>query len=242
LAQREASLRQDVEDAVVDKMASMFFGKEQLIKKDDDHKPTKLSPLRAQWSATARTPPRKTLKRISIVFALFVFVYLFITNLPSDVPIRDRRRPVYQPPPVGNKLPAPGPMPKLKPDRKPPRPDAPSTEPAPAVAGRDVPLLFQPLASSLEAIYSSTGGGSALNKNVLFAAANLKSAAVLLPMACQMGAELRSYVHFALMGGSEIDLEELRAVNGVDDSCQVIFHGMMPFPPWPHFRGRLALT
>lgn len=66
-----------------------------------------------------------------------------------------------------------------------------------------------------------------MNKNVLFAAASLRSAAVLLPMACQMAAELRSYVHFALAGGSDIGLEELRAINGLDDSCQVIFHGMV---------------
>jgi hypothetical protein len=65
-----------------------------------------------------------------------------------------------------------------------------------------------------------------VNKNILFAAANLKSAALLLPMACQMGNELRNYVHFALVGGSGIDIDDLRAVNGIDESCQVIFHGM----------------
>lgn len=65
-----------------------------------------------------------------------------------------------------------------------------------------------------------------MNKNVLFAAASLKSASLLLPMACQMGDELRNYVHFALIGGSGIGMDELRAVNGIDKSCQVIFHGM----------------
>lgn len=67
-----------------------------------------------------------------------------------------------------------------------------------------------------------------MNKNVLFAASSLKSAAALLPIACQMGTELRSYVHFALMSRSEIGLNELRAVNGVDDSCHIIFHGSYP--------------
>jgi hypothetical protein len=64
-----------------------------------------------------------------------------------------------------------------------------------------------------------------VNKNVLFAAASLKSAALLLPLACDMGNELRNYVHFALFGGSEITLEDLRFINGLDASCQVIFHG-----------------
>jgi hypothetical protein len=64
-----------------------------------------------------------------------------------------------------------------------------------------------------------------VNKNVLFAAASLKSAALLLPLACDMGNELRNYVHFALFGGSEITVENLRSINGLDTSCQVIFHG-----------------
>lgn len=64
-----------------------------------------------------------------------------------------------------------------------------------------------------------------MNKNVLFTASSLKSAAALLPVACQMGSELRNYVHFALMSRSTIDIEELRALNGVDESCHVIFHG-----------------
>jgi hypothetical protein len=214
-------------------MGAMFLGRDELAKKDDDLKPTKLASIRPRWA-----PRSKTLKRLAAALALAVLVYLFISNLPTDVPIRDRRHPVYRPEPEAgtNTLRAPGPMPKLKKDPKPKRPLSPPPAPggppaqdsAAPPANYNGPIKFQKLLPSLQAIYS-TDGSSAVNKNVLFAAASLKSAALLLPLACQMGDELRNYVHFALLGGSEIDMGQLRAVNGIGESCQVIFHGMPAF-------------
>lgn len=217
-------------------MGSRLLGKDDLGKKDDDHRPPRAS---SRWTAATGGSQRNTLRRLAIVLALGVFVYLFIHNLPTDVPIRDLRHPVYRPGVSGdggNR--APGPMPKLKPGRKPhrpgyppPKPAAPPAPHAPEAAAPsksyDGPLVFPELLHSLEAIYS-TDGMHQLNKNVLFAAASLKSASLLLPMACQMGGELTNYVHFALVGGSVIDVDELRALNGIDESCQVIFHGMTP--------------
>ncbi|KAK4199660.1 hypothetical protein QBC40DRAFT_227401 [Triangularia verruculosa] len=218
-----------------------------MVKKDDDLKRGKALPTRAPWapSSTPRTPPRKTIKRLAIVLVVGFFVYLFIRNLP---PMDGQVRRDYRHPRYGDRKPPgkqPGPMPKMKPpppERPPEKPvikDIPSekspavTSPstvAAAVSARayDGPIYFRKLAATLQAIESSTSGYSAVNKNVLFAAASLKSASVLLPMACKMGTELRNYVHFALMGGSEIDLEELRAVNGIDESCQIIFHDARP--------------
>ncbi|KAK4178206.1 hypothetical protein QBC36DRAFT_299552 [Triangularia setosa] len=218
-----------------------------MVKKDDDHKPGKTLPTRAPWapSSVPRTPPRKTIKRLVIALAIGFFIYLFIKNLP---PMDGQIRRDYRHPRYGDRKPLgkqPGPMPKMKPpppERIPKNPvvkDTPSGQPAAVVAPPPVvpvantrtydgPIYFRKLAATLQAIESSTSGYSAVNKNVLFAAASLKSASLLLPMACKMGTELRSYVHFALMGGSEIDLDELRAVNGIDESCQIIFHDARP--------------
>ncbi|KAK4039109.1 hypothetical protein C8A01DRAFT_36942 [Parachaetomium inaequale] len=219
-------------------MGTMFLGRDELGKKDDDHKPTKLPWIRPRWAAAAGGPRSKMLKRLAAALVLAVFVYLFISNLPTDVPIRDRRHPVYRPEPesAAGTPRAPGPMPKLKlvtdpkPQRPlsiPPAPGPPAQDTAAPPAAYNGPIKFQKLLPSLQAIYS-TDGSSAVNKNVLFAAASLKSAALLLPLACQMGDELRSYVHFALVGGSDIDMGELRAVNGIGESCQVIFHDARP--------------
>ncbi|VBB83928.1 Putative protein of unknown function [Podospora comata] len=218
-----------------------------MVKKDDDLKRGKTLPTRAPWvpASAPRTPPRKTIKRLVIALAVGFFVYLFIKNLP---PMDDQVRRDYRHPRYSDRKPEkqPGPMPKMKPpppERIPEKPvvkDIPSEQPAAVVVPPvvtdtatnartyDGPIYFRKLAATLQAIESSTSGYSAVNKNVLFAAASLKSASVLLPMACKMGTELRSYVHFALMGGSEIDLDELQAVNGIDESCQIIFHDARP--------------
>jgi hypothetical protein len=207
-------------------MASLFRSEEELGKKDDDHKPAVPS-MRSPWNAAAGGPRRK-LKRLAIVLGLAALVYFFISNLPTDVPVRDRRRPVYRPETDAKKPPAPGPMPKLKSDQTPLRPLPPYKPPpdtVPPPVAYNGPLLFQNLLPTLQGI-SGTAGSSTVNKNVLFAAASLRSTAMLLPLACQMANELKNYVHFALVGGSDIEMEKLRAVNGIDASCQVIFHGM----------------
>ncbi|EAA33065.3 hypothetical protein GE21DRAFT_5699 [Neurospora crassa] len=215
-------------------MANLFMTNEELGKKDDDHKRTKIPPIRSsQWNA-ARIPPRKTLKRLAIALTVAIFVYLFIHNIPTDNPIRDHRHPVYRPASAQHPSNAPS-IPKLNPNRPWKPPTKPETakqkpKPIPEVDPRPVPdvgyngpITFPNLAVSLQAIYE-TQGTSPTNKNILFATSSLKSAAKLLPMACQMGTELRSYVHFALMSRSDIDMEQLQAINGIDQSCQIIFH------------------
>lgn len=88
------------------------------------------------------------------------------------------------------------------------------------------PLKLPHLGPSLEAIMLETQGRMQQNRNVLFSAASLKSAALLLPMACQMAIERQSYVHFALMSRSDISIKELLAINGIDKSCPLVMHGM----------------
>jgi hypothetical protein len=211
-----------------------LFDQEGRLKKDDDHKPTKLPPMRSPW-AVARAPQRKALKRVAIATVLLVVGFLFFSNIPTDVPIRNRR-PGYIPG-DGSQLRPPGPpktMPKAnKPLRAPnwggkPKEAAPNDRVSVPRGGYDGPIQFMTLGASLSAI-SDTGGDSTVNRNILFAASSLQSVALLLPMACQMGAELRSYVHFALMSRSEMTMDEFREVNGVDESCHIIFHGISLF-------------
>ncbi|KAK3318539.1 hypothetical protein B0H66DRAFT_603121 [Apodospora peruviana] len=210
----------------------LFLSNEEMGKKNDDHKPTKRPPIRPpQWN-TARVPPRKSFKRLAIAVVVGICVYLFIHNIPTDVGIQDRRRPVYHRPDPDDDLPVPEPipMPRLKPAQPPAKPNkqvAKPTQDSAPESSYNGPVVFPHLAVSLQAIYSTRGAYTS-NKNVLFAASSLKSAAALLPMACQMGVELRSFVHFALMSKSEISMDELRAVNGVDDSCEIIFHDARP--------------
>ena len=209
-----------------DSMGSLFLTDEELGKKDDDHNLPKPPSFRSPPWAPARTSPRRSAKRLALACLAGFLVYLFIKNIPTDVPVRDRRRPVYDhieelPTPFDPRLGSAGggpPPPKI-----PPKQLAKST----GDGNYNGPIRFFNLATSLQAI-AETKGGFMTNKNVLFAASSLQSVSTLLPVACRMGSELRSYVHFALMSRSGIDLDELRRVNGIDESCQVIFHGTVP--------------
>ncbi|KAI1849330.1 hypothetical protein JX266_004825 [Neoarthrinium moseri] len=186
---------------------------EEMGKKDDDHVPSAVNVgLRKPNWHPARAPQRRGVKRIALALLALGLVYLFIHNIPTDLGPRNAGRPMYT-------------------DR---RPHSATTkggaqsgiygDDASAVAHTYTgPPRFLELAASLHAI-STTRGGMLLNKNILFATSSLKSAAALLPVACQMGRESRNYVHFALMSRSQISIEELKSINGMDESCQIIFH------------------
>ncbi|KAI1762905.1 hypothetical protein GGR53DRAFT_395880 [Hypoxylon sp. FL1150] len=206
-------------------MRGFFMSDEELGKKDDDHKSFKNgSGLRQPNWHPARVPPRRSLKRIGIVLLVAVLVYLFFKNIPVLGPDPRMRRPSYP----GSELPtnADG---RPASDRTPSSLSRPKTRPAKNAPERTYngPVRYLELAQTLHAI-SGTRGSMVTNRNVLFVASSLKSATMLLPIACQMGIELRNYVHFALMGRSEIDIRELRRLNGIDASCQIIFHDARP--------------
>ncbi|KAI1749901.1 hypothetical protein F4782DRAFT_285689 [Xylaria castorea] len=223
------------------KMRSFFMSDEELGKKDDDHKPVKNAGQRlpSSWQP-ARVPPRRSLKRIGLVFVIAVLVYLFVHNIPVLGPNDRMRRPVY--PPSHHPPPSHPDTPPFGDVMHPPDPAAQwQTQPLAvnALEGKfNGPVKYVNLAVSLQAI-TNTRGSQANNKNVLFAAASLKSAATLLPMACQMGMGLKSHVHFALLGGSSIDMGHLWEINGVDKSCVVYFHDARPNYAWISTDARL---
>ncbi|KAI0910085.1 hypothetical protein F4823DRAFT_388239 [Ustulina deusta] len=216
------------------KMRSFFMSDEELGKKDDDHKLVNSASQRrsSSWQP-ARVPPRRSLKRIGLVFVVAAFVYLFVHNIPILGPDNRMRRPEYphtlgRPPSRPNK-----PPPEIAMHPPDPAAQAQTQTQAQAPALNTVernfngPIKFVNLAVSLQAI-SSTRGSQVNNKNILFAAASLKSAATLLPMACQMGMGLKNYVHFALLGRSDIHMDRLWEINGIDKSCIIIFHDARP--------------
>lgn len=190
-----------------------------VTKKDDDLYVKGARPTTG-WRArgSPRIPPRKTFKRLGLVCLLAAAVYLFVHNIPTDLGPQDRRHPNYA---YGG---ARKPSPPI-----PPVPNEIFEPPSPALATReyDGPLRFLNLAESLHAI-SETKGSSQNNRNVLFMASSIPSANKLLPIACAMGRELRSYVHFALVSRDEIAVDQLRDINGIGEGCQVIFHGTKP--------------
>ncbi|KAI2624188.1 hypothetical protein GGR54DRAFT_564839 [Hypoxylon sp. NC1633] len=209
------------------KMRGFFLSDEELGKKDDDHKPFNngAAGLRQPNWHPARVPPRRTLKRVGIMLLVALLVYLFFKNIPVLGPDSRMRRPNYGYSDLTSNIPNNRPPPREQFQSYPSRPNTrPPNSPERTYNG---PVRFLDLASTLQGI-SGTRGSMVQNRNILFAASSLKSAATLLPVACQMGRELKSYVHFALMSRSEIDMREMRKVNGIDETCQIIFHDARP--------------
>ena len=85
-------------------------------------------------------------------------------------------------------------------------------------------IRFYNLAVSLHSI-SRLRGHLEVNKNVLFAVSNLRSASELIPIACEMAAWERNDVHFAIMGRDDMALDEIKLLNGIDEGCDVNWHG-----------------
>ncbi|RYO84114.1 hypothetical protein DL766_008117 [Monosporascus sp. MC13-8B] len=204
-------------------MRNYFLSDVELGKKDDDHKKhVKDGGLRsAQKWLPSRGPRRRSLKGVALLAVVAFLVYAFVTNMPASLgPNPLMRRPTFEQVPPRS-------PPRVHPGHPPPssqaNPRSRAQPPSSPERTYNGPVKFLELASSLHAI-APTQGSMTVNKNVLFAAASLKSAATLLPIACQMGTELKSYVHFALMSRSSIDLAELQKVNGIDESCHLIFH------------------
>ncbi|KAL8712987.1 MAG: hypothetical protein Q9220_002847 [cf. Caloplaca sp. 1 TL-2023] len=202
-------------------LGRMFADDEELGKKDDDRKPGKINLQLPPWSA--RKPVLWRRKR-TLLYALIacVTLYIFFKNIPRpDHPPLVRpnfRRPSRDASYSAGK-------PKAIPEDSsqiPPRPDKP---PETLKHYYEGPIRFERLAVSLHAI-SRLRGHVESNRNVLFASSNLRSASELIPIACEMGNWEKNDVHFAFMGRDDIELDELKVLNGVTHECKVDWHGM----------------
>jgi hypothetical protein len=222
-------------------LSRLWPNDEEMAKKDDDHV---LAPRGARssgsapWQAASRVPRRRFIGRLA---AYLVVVFLFIVGVSrlfaaggrgpneddlvggiSRFDMPSVQRPPLQPPHGAGVLDAADEGVDLGKDRTAEDPVAVQT-----VRTFSGPVKLPYLGKTLHAI-SKTMGGQVRNRNVLFAAASLPSAATILPMACQMAMERQNYVHFAFFGRSDIPLKDLLDINGVDADCQLILHGETP--------------
>ncbi|KAF2672527.1 hypothetical protein BT63DRAFT_422979 [Microthyrium microscopicum] len=93
-------------------------------------------------------------------------------------------------------------------------------------------MKFYALPVSIRRIQSSSSFANQ-NYNVLFCAANLQSAANLIPVACDMAKRGTTRVHMAFMGRNDMSIDEILQINGIDKSCRVLFHDARPdFAPY----------
>ncbi|KAK6434196.1 hypothetical protein LTR95_009625 [Oleoguttula sp. CCFEE 5521] len=179
---------------------------EELGKRDDDFRPKRASPI-------GFVDPRRWRKR-RVLLALLILgvLWLVLRSVPADLGtgagrlVKDRGSTTGEP------------------TGAPPRGTEDEEDEERKKQYYNGPIKFFRLATSLHAI-SRTMGMRAVNRNVLFAAASLRSVANLMPMACEMARWDRNYVHLALMGRETMSLDEVLEINGVSkEGCQVTFH------------------
>ena len=200
-------------------LGRILAGDEELGKKNDDHRPLN-GAANPSWSARKPLAISRR-RRIFYGVCILLLLYVFVKNIPSGLGPASRYAPNGPPNNEGKVLPSDS---KGPPTSKPKRPATPS----PAEEHyHDGPIKFYKLAASLHGV-ARLGGQHELNKNILFAASTMKSVAEILPLACQMAQWKRNNVHFAIMGRDEMDIVEIKNVNGItnaEDDCNIYWHG-----------------
>ncbi|KAL9585079.1 MAG: hypothetical protein Q9212_001743 [Teloschistes hypoglaucus] len=209
-------------------LGRIFADDEELGKKDDDRGRGKAKMQSPPWSAR-KYPPWRRKRTVLYGLMACIALYLFFKNIPppDHPPIV---RPHYQRPPRDDHHHTPPRTINDSPAHKPP--------PRPGKLSEaekhyyDGPIRFYKLAVSLHAI-SRLRGHIEANRNVLFAASNLRSASELIPIACEMARWDRNDVHFAFIGRDDLEMDEIKLLNGVDDECNVNWHDARPdFSMW----------
>ncbi|KAK0390955.1 hypothetical protein NLU13_0458 [Sarocladium strictum] len=231
-------------------LSRFWLDDEEKAKKDDDlnahghgHKrPHAMSlPRVAQpgsWQAAAPRAPRRSLilrllVYVCIMFLIMVFLIRAFGASSNARYLGDSRS--HERPPVHPPLPPSRHAPPAQPPVQVPNKGFNDISKAKDLSGSgrhyNAPIRFPNLAGSLQAI-GSTGGAEPINRNVLFAAASLRSISTLLPLACRMAAKKTNYVHFAFMHNSDVPVPELLRLNGIDeDECPLIYHDARPDEP-----------
>ena len=196
-----------------------FAGDEELAKRDDDHRPGRWdqSQSSSRWSVMGGFFRFRRKRLVVLILGVLLFYTLFhqlrrnmiIGGITYGSPMSGKQTPMGW----GN-VPAEGEAPAV---------DSTRAEGSSKHYYNGVAKLYK-LAGSLQALVRMRGSMED-NRNVLFAAANLKSAAALIPMACEMARWRRSNVHFAFMGRDDLPIADIQEINGVDSDCEVTWHG-----------------
>ena len=204
----------------------IFADDEELGKKNDDHRPANGTIPMPAWSWTRwRATPKMRRRRLLVGIVVGVILYFFFQNIPTDLaPIAQRidlRIPgrTFNGVPLGPKLGSS--IGQQAPSGQPPYPEGYAASEKPYYNGQ---IKFYSLAVSLHGI-AKTMGYRDQNKNVLFAAGSLQSAARLIPMACEMSRWNRNTVHFMFVGRDDLPMEDIILVNGVTPECDIFWHG-----------------
>ncbi|RCI09379.1 hypothetical protein L249_3702 [Ophiocordyceps polyrhachis-furcata BCC 54312] len=203
-------------------MSKLWRDDEEMAKKDDDHNTRR--PTAPPWSAAVRAPRPSWLLRVVIyLFAACVIVFVIYNAAglgyrhendddDSFTPLSSRSRD----------------LPQVRIRPRPPGLESGFDDAAASQRQvKDGPIQHRELLVSIRAL-ATAGNGLSRNRNILFIAAELQSATTLLPMACSMARELHSHVHFAFMGRSDISMQQLLKINGIDGSCPLLIHDARP--------------
>lgn len=198
----------------------IFPSDEERGKRDDDLKPA----LTNSWR-----PLRWRRRRIAVglvaVLLVYAFIHTFPTDLASNRPMHPRVQFGYVPPPYQPE--------KVETSRSTKGPTGPPPKDQDASHPEEDhyywgPIRFYNLASSLHKV-SRYRTRAQTSRNVLFAASSMKSAANILPLACQMHTAGRNSVHFVIMGRDNLPLDDLLDINGIDRArCNIGFHDGRP--------------
>jgi hypothetical protein len=219
-------------------LARFFQGDDELGKKDDDHRPPASGPSHPSvWTWSPTNGPRSRRRRIVVLCAVALLLYLFLRSVPEGLPAaqdgRDGRFAGGSHHGAPFSPDAPSDSSPLLPTGPPPRPRDEEERKEHYYTG---PVRFYKLAASLHSL-AKTSGFRGANRNVLFAAGNLESASRLLPLACEMARWERNDVHFAFMGRDDVPVQDIQEMNGASSDCDVFWHGRWWGEPDP---GRLC--
>jgi hypothetical protein len=236
----------------------MFANDEELGKKDDDHQYRPSS--RGLWHSNTTMSPAlryRSRKRWIIISAALFAVWVFWHFMPADIlepsprpmrpggyPQTQQRPPEYNPgKPGGAKS---GQRDVGAPNGPPPRVGKGKVVKQEELDHfYDGDIRFYRLPKTLNEVGARTHGYQRRNNNVMFAASSLKSLAVLIPMACEMGRWENNFVHIIILASSELELEEIEDINGVGkEGCKVFWHDARPdYPRYSsEFRAEAAVA